>query len=174
MLVGIVTVCIHVMIAIILLMLWMIQIQVEGDGADCHTANLSCAMDPIEEPAVRDTTDDICYAVNRFSLLSIEHDSIVESGVEEISATLADNHSTKSTDSDGSIPSMSCGLLWESSDDGDHSSSQDQLSSCEPTLASFIKPRNSNPLVVSGVNDTIISAVGNLYSVDPGTTKDPD
>ena len=37
--------------------------------------------------------------------------------------------------------------------------------------------KSSNPLVVSGVQSisTIISAVDNLYSVDPGTvTKDPD
>ena len=48
--------------------------------------------------------------------------------------------------------------------------------SCEPILESFIKPRNFNPLVVSGVQSisTIISAVDNFYSVDPGTVKYPD
>ena len=79
-------------------------------------------------------------------------------------------------DSDTPIPSMSCGSLRESSEDGDRSSSQDQLSPCEPTLESFIKPSNSNLLVVSGLQSifTIISPVDNLCFVDPGTVKDPD
>ena len=48
------------------------------DGANCYTANLSCAM---EEPAIHNTTDDVCYAVdvcNLFSLLPIEHASMIE------------------------------------------------------------------------------------------------
>ena len=51
-------------------------------------------------------------------------------------------------DSDTPIPSMSCGSLRESSEDGDRSSSQDQF--------------------------TIISPVDNLCCVDPGTVKGPD
>ena len=34
---------------------------------------------------------------------------MVESGIEEISATTADTHSIKRMDSDATIPSMSCG-----------------------------------------------------------------
>ena len=48
------------------------------DGANCHTANLSCA---IEEPAIHNTTDDVCHAVdvfNLFPLLPIEHASMIE------------------------------------------------------------------------------------------------
>ena len=63
---------------------------------------------------------------------------MIESGVEEISVILADNHFTKSMDSDTPISLMSFGSLWGSSEDGDHSSSQDQLLSYEPTLKSFI------------------------------------
>ena len=50
------------------------------------------------------------------------------------------------------------------------------MASCEPTLESFIKPRNFNLLVVSGAQSvsTIISAVDNFYPVDPGTVKYPD
>ena len=75
---------------------------------------------------------------NHFCLLPIEYVSMIESGVEEISVILADNHLTKNMDSDTPIPSMSYGSLWGSSEDGDHSSSQDQLLSYEPTLKSFI------------------------------------
>ena len=81
-------------------------------------------------------------------------------------------------DSDPLIPSVSCVSLQGSSKDGDHSHSQDQFLSCEPMLESFIKPSNSNTLVVSGVQSTFNtiseSAVENLYSVDPDTEKDPD
>ena len=79
-------------------------------------------------------------------------------------------------DSDTPIPSMSCGSLRESSEDGDRSSSQDQLLSCEPTLELFIKPSNSNLLAASGLQSifTIISPVDNLCCVDPGTVKGPD
>ena len=123
---------------------------------------------------MHDTADDICHVVNvcnHFCSLPIEHVSMVESGVEGISATPADYHSTKSMDSGASIPSVSCESPWRSSGDGDHSSSQDLLLSCAPTLESFIQSRNSYLLVVSGVQSisTIISTVDNLYSVDPGT-----
>ena len=40
--------------------------------------------------------------------LAIEHTSVIESGVEKISVTSADNHSTKNIDP---IPSMSCRSL---------------------------------------------------------------
>ena len=48
-----------------------------------------------------DTTIDVCYAVDVCNWLTslpiaIEHASMVESGIEQISVTLADNHSTKS------------------------------------------------------------------------------
>lgn len=68
-----------------------------GDGANCCTANMPCALDSVEEPVIHDTTDDVYYAVdvcNRFSSLTIKHASMVAPGV-EISVTLADNHSTK-------------------------------------------------------------------------------
>ena len=123
---------------------------------------------------MHDTTDYVCHVVNvcnHFCSLPIEHVSMVDSGVEGISATPADYHSRKSMDSGAPIPLVSCELLWRSSEDGDHSSSQDLLLSCAPTLESFIQPRNSNLLVVSGVQSisTIISTVDNLYSVDSGT-----
>lgn len=72
---------------------------------------------------------------------------MVESGVEETSVILADNHSTKSMDSDALMLSMSYGSLRGSSEDGDYSSLQDHLSSYEPILELFITPKNSNPSV---------------------------
>ena len=121
-LIGIVTVCIHIMIAIILLMLLMIVRLGGGNRTDYHTINLSCTMDSVKEPAIYDTTDDVCYAIevcNQFSLLPIEHGSILESTVKEMFGTSADNHSTKSMDAP--IPSISCESLQGSSEDGDHS-----------------------------------------------------
>ena len=35
-----------------------------GYGVSCCTTNLSHNMDFLEEPAILDTTDDVCYAVD--------------------------------------------------------------------------------------------------------------
>ena len=143
-----------------------------GDGASCSLVNLSCAMDSVEEPSIQDTTgtDDICYAVNfckQFSRLPIEHASVVETGVEEIPVTPDDNHYAKCIDSDAPIPSVNCGphcvgamrmVITQV-----HRINHHHV--FEPTLELFIKPRNSNALVVSAVQ-SIISAMENLYSVE--------
>ena len=66
------------------------------DGDDCSTANLSCAINSVEEPAIYDSTANIFYAVNisnRFSSLPIEQASMAESDVEEISVPQADARS---------------------------------------------------------------------------------
>ena len=56
-----------------------------GDGDDCSTANLSCAMNFAETPAIYDSTSNISYVVdisNRFFSLSIKQVSMAEFDVE--------------------------------------------------------------------------------------------